>query len=56
MATTLEFDPDELRDRYRAERDKRRRPDGNEQYVNVVGDFAHYLTIPTSSPPMIGSR
>ncbi|MEZ5379278.1 MAG: NAD(P)/FAD-dependent oxidoreductase [Acidimicrobiales bacterium] len=43
---TLDFDPDALRDRYRAERDKRRRPDGNDQYVNVVGELAHYLTDP----------
>ena len=29
----LEFDPDALRNRYREERDKRLRADGNEQYV-----------------------
>ena len=27
------FDPDRLRQKYRAERDKRLRPDGNDQYV-----------------------
>ena len=40
------FDPDALRDRYREERDKRVRPDGNEQYREVTGDFARYLEDP----------
>ena len=31
------FDPDALREKYREERDKRIRPDGNEQYVEVDG-------------------
>lgn len=45
-ALNLGFDPEQLRDRYRAERDKRVREDGNEQYVNVTGQFAHYLEDP----------
>ncbi|MFN4184434.1 MAG: flavin-containing monooxygenase [Hyphomonas sp.] len=45
-ALDLDFDPNELRDRYRAERDKRLRKDGNEQYVNIAGQFAHYLEDP----------
>ncbi|MBY9067254.1 NAD(P)/FAD-dependent oxidoreductase [Hyphomonas sp. WL0036] len=45
-ALDLGFDPNALRDRYRAERDKRVRKDGNEQYVNVAGQFAHYLEDP----------
>jgi cation diffusion facilitator CzcD-associated flavoprotein CzcO len=32
-----------LRSKYRQERDKRLRPDGNEQYLPIVGRFAHYL-------------
>ena len=40
------FDPDALRDRYRAERDKRIRADGNDQYVEVTGDFSHYVDDP----------
>ena len=32
--------------RYRAERDKRLREDGNEQYVEVTGAFAHYVDDP----------
>ena len=42
----LGFDPDRLRDKYREERDKRLRADGNEQYVEVAGQFAHYLDDP----------
>src|SRR4051794_6371030 len=44
------FDPDALRDRYRAERDKRIRQDGNEQYREVAGEFAHYLDDPYIEP------
>lgn len=32
--------------KYRAERDKRLRPDGNDQYVETAGQFAHYLDDP----------
>jgi cation diffusion facilitator CzcD-associated flavoprotein CzcO len=38
----LGFDPDELHARYLAERDRRVRADGNEQYTEVAGDFAKY--------------
>jgi cyclohexanone monooxygenase len=44
--TTLRFDPDALREKYRKERDKRLRADGNEQYKEVVGEFAHYVEDP----------
>jgi cyclohexanone monooxygenase len=40
------FDPDGLRERYRQERDKRLRPEANEQYVGIDGRFAHYLDDP----------
>ena len=45
-AAELVFDPDALRERYRVERDKRLREDGNEQYVEMTGSFAHYLEDP----------
>lgn len=45
-ATDLGFDPEVLRERYRRERDKRLRSDGNDQYVEVAGRFAHYLDDP----------
>src|SRR3954453_16401953 len=47
---TQAFDPDALREKYRAERDKRIRPDGNQQYREVVGGFAHYLDDPYVEP------
>ena len=43
---TLSFDPDALREKYREERDRRLRADGNEQYVEVAGQFARYLDDP----------
>jgi cation diffusion facilitator CzcD-associated flavoprotein CzcO len=62
MSTTEEktgavsFDPDALRQRYRAERDKRLRPDGNDQYLEVAGRYARYLEDPhiekTQRPPL----
>ena len=40
-----------LRDKYRAERDKRLRADGNEQYIEPTGKYAHYLDDPYVEPP-----
>ena len=40
--TTLPFDPDALRDKYRAERDRRLRAEGNQQYIEITGQFARY--------------
>ena len=42
----LGFDPDAMRERYRVERDKRLRADGNAQYIEVVGEFAKYVDDP----------
>ena len=38
----LDFDPDALREKYRQEREKRLRPDGEAQYIELAGDFARY--------------
>ncbi|MGA1372310.1 MAG: flavin-containing monooxygenase [Pseudomonadales bacterium] len=46
QAEDLGFDPDALRARYRAERDKRLRADGNNQYIEVTGEFSHYIDDP----------
>ncbi|RYF99936.1 MAG: NAD(P)/FAD-dependent oxidoreductase, partial [Caulobacteraceae bacterium] len=46
----LGFDPDKLREKYRAERDKRLRTEGNSQYQEIAGDFAHYLDDPYVAP------
>jgi cyclohexanone monooxygenase len=44
--STLAFDPDALREKYREERDRRLRADANDQYIEVAGRFAHYLDDP----------
>ncbi|HEX4197093.1 MAG TPA: NAD(P)/FAD-dependent oxidoreductase [Caulobacteraceae bacterium] len=46
----LDFDPDALREKYRQERDKRLREDANAQYVEVKGDFGHYIDDPYVEP------
>ena len=40
------MDRSALRAKYREERDKRLRPDGNDQYIEPTGAFAHYLDDP----------
>jgi len=44
------FDPDALRARYREEREKRLRGDGNAQYVEVSGRFEHFVEDPYVEP------
>src|SRR3984957_10265295 len=46
----FDFDPEALRAKYREERDKRLRSDGNEQYVEVKGDFSRYVDDPYVDP------
>ncbi len=41
-----DFDPDALRKKYRLERDKRLRQDGNEQYQEVSGEFSYFVEDP----------
>ncbi|GGX14326.1 hypothetical protein GCM10010383_50560 [Streptomyces lomondensis] len=48
--TPLDFDPDALRARYRAERDRRIRPDGNRQYRRTTGEFGHFDEDPHAEP------
>ena len=48
--SNLGFDPDALREKYRQERDKRVRADGNDQYVEVSGRFAHFVDDPYVAP------
>jgi len=49
-AEDLGFDPEALRAKYREERDKRLRDDGNAQYREIAGEFAHYLDDPYVTP------
>jgi cation diffusion facilitator CzcD-associated flavoprotein CzcO len=46
----LDFEPDALHAKYLYERDKRLRDDGNSQYVEVKGDFSHYIDDPYVEP------
>jgi cation diffusion facilitator CzcD-associated flavoprotein CzcO len=43
---SLGFNPEELRRKYKAERDKRIRVDGNRQYKETAGDFSKYVDDP----------
>ena len=51
-ATSLNFDPDALREKYRVERDKRIREDGNDQYQEMTGEFSHYVEDPYIDEPI----
>jgi len=46
----IAFDPDALLEKYLAERDKRLRPDGNNQYVEVKAEFSRYVEDPYVEP------
>ena len=46
----IDFDPDALHEKYLYERDKRLREDGIGQYVEVKGDFTHYIDDPYVEP------
>ena len=50
MNTATDFDPDLLREKYRQERDRRLRSDANDQYVEIKGDFSHYVDDPYVEP------
>jgi hypothetical protein len=47
---TIRIDAAALRARYLAERDKRLRSDGNDQYIEPTGKFAAYLEDPYVRP------
>jgi len=46
----LGFDPDALREKYRQEREKRLRPEGVNQYIQVKGQFSRYDQDPYAEP------
>ncbi|MEX0783498.1 MAG: NAD(P)/FAD-dependent oxidoreductase [Dehalococcoidia bacterium] len=50
VVPNLGFDPDALREKYRQERERRLRSDGNEQYREVVGDFTRFVDDPYTTP------
>ncbi|HXZ66399.1 MAG TPA: NAD(P)/FAD-dependent oxidoreductase [Streptosporangiaceae bacterium] len=55
-----QIDKEALRRKYRAERDKRLRPDGNSQYLRLTGELGHYADDPylprTDRPPLTSHR
>ncbi|MDG2533890.1 NAD(P)/FAD-dependent oxidoreductase [Sphingomonas sp. HITSZ_GF] len=46
----LGFDPEALRAKYRAERDKRLRDEGTRQFIAPAGDFRHFADDPYAEP------
>jgi cyclohexanone monooxygenase len=40
----LDFDPRALDEKYRLERDRRIRPEGNKQYIKIEGEYSDFLT------------
>jgi cation diffusion facilitator CzcD-associated flavoprotein CzcO len=46
----IDFDPEALHARYLAERDRRLRADGAEQYIEVKAEFSHYVDDPYVEP------
>jgi len=46
----IDFDPDQLREKYRQERDRRIPKTNQNQWVEVKGDFAHYVDDPYVTP------
>ncbi len=46
----INFDPDSLKTKYLSERDKRLRPDGNAQYIEVKAEFSRYVEDPYVEP------
>ncbi|MBM3674953.1 MAG: NAD(P)/FAD-dependent oxidoreductase [Actinobacteria bacterium] len=44
------LDREELRERYRVEREKRLRADGTDQYVRIAGEYAHFEDDPYVAP------
>ncbi len=50
VMSDLGFDPAALKKKYIAERDKRLRADGNQQYQEIKGQYAHYLEDPYVKP------
>jgi len=56
MTTTTSsesFDPDALRNRYKEEREKRLRPDGNKQYQGMTGDYSYFIEDPYVAEPIV---
>jgi cyclohexanone monooxygenase len=51
--TPDDVDVEALRAKYRLEREKRLRPEGSKQYIELVDDFADYYESDPHSPPLV---
>ncbi|MCV7258683.1 flavin-containing monooxygenase [Mycobacterium shimoidei] len=51
--TPDDIDIEALREKYRQEREKRLRPEGSKQYVELTDDFAGYYETDPHSPPLV---
>ena len=51
MSNAYEFDTEAMRERYRAERDKRLLSTGTDQYVFTDGKYQQFDTDPHAGPP-----
>ena len=51
--TPDDIDLPALREKYRREREKRLRPEGSKQYIELVDDFAGYYETDPHSPPLV---
>ena len=49
----LGFDPGALREKYKLEREKRLRTDGNDQYRRIEGELSHILDDPHVEPGLV---
>lgn len=52
MFGEMDFDPTALKAKYLAERDRRVRPDGGNQYQEVTAEFSHYVDDPYVEQPI----
>ena len=52
----INFDPEQLHQKYIAERDKRLRPDGVKQYIEPKGELSQYVDDPYVEPGFTGRR
>jgi cyclohexanone monooxygenase len=51
--TPDDIDIDALREKYRLERDKRLRPEGSKQYLELTGELAEYYETDPHTPPVV---
>ncbi len=53
LISNLEFDLEALRGKYREERDKRIRADGEKQYIHTTGEYSHFKDVDPYADPLV---